>query len=153
MCSSGQNKASRFLQGQKPRLFASPLNLDFRLHVQIAAIIRYLLAGLLLLQPLVLAQPPREIVEVSTAYNERTSISIGELFDDPSTFESRHVRIAGIVGDQDLRGNWLYIEDQAARIYVATPLALPRLDGKSVTINGTVSVRHGIPSIIARGVK
>ena len=30
--SSGQNKASRFLQAQKPRLFVSPLNLDVRRH-------------------------------------------------------------------------------------------------------------------------
>ncbi len=107
------------------------------------------------MHPVAIAGSAATISEIQTgsSFDNRASISIGELFDDPAAFENRHVRIAGIVGDQDPAGHWLYLDDQTARIYIDTPIAIQQLHGKIVTISGIVEVAHGIPSVVAKEVK
>ena len=73
---------------------------------------------------------------VSTAADGVTLVVIDTIFIDPAQFENRHVRLSGMVAEQDPDGHWLYLEDQTDRIYIATPFAIPALEGRSVTITG-----------------
>ena len=103
------------------------------------------------------SENPAKIQEILVSdggiYYERSDVPIETIFDNPAIFEGRQIRIVGLVDDQDSLKHWLYLDSGDARIYVATPMKVEHLAGKYVEVAGNVVLKHGVPSIVATGIK
>ncbi len=101
--------------------------------------------------------PGRRIQEILVGdggiFDERSDITIEELFDTPAIFEGRRVWILGLVDDQDPLKHWLYLDSGDVGIYVETPMRVEHLVGEYVQITGNVALKQGAPFIVAIGIE
>ena len=84
------------------------------------------------------------------------SIAIADLFEDSTAYKGKTVTIQGMVGLQDQKGYWFYVQDEEARIYVEinnADFSVPDLTNKKILVEGVVEVKLNIPSLIATGVE
>lgn len=88
--------------------------------------------------------------------SNHTVTKVETILKEPGRFDAKTVTVEGKIIRECPTGCWFDIKDQAAVIHIDTNpsgFAIPQKIGKTVTVEGKISVRNNQPTIIGTGVE
>ena len=88
--------------------------------------------------------------------SERNVTKLNAILSEPGNFEGKTVTVEGKIVQECPTGCWFDIKDEAGMIHVdikPSGFAIPQKVGKTVTVEGQISVDNNKPVLIGKGVE